>query len=406
MRFIQWLQRAGRQVGLASGKRYRSNRASSYRPRLEALEARTLLSSPGPVAHGLLRPNGTLAPPPSGHQVIVVHPGDADAIQDAVDAANPGATILLQPGTYHESFSVAKAGIDIVGLTGSDGSGAVITNPGNKADGIIVRSGSDGFVLKNVTIEGFGQNGLFMDGVSHFRLADIQAINDGEHGLFPIHSSHGLILGCTATGNADIGLYVGQSADVTIRGNTVFGNVNGIELQNTTDVTVVANNVYDNVAGIVLLKFPETDVSGNNPIVSKNNVVVGNFVHDNNHVNFGKLGSLESFEPTGTGILIVGSDSTTVQANVVTGNGFVGIGVVSTLILKELDPHLPKKLFAGYEPNPDGTKIENNIALGNGFASPIASIPGVDLLWDGSGKNNCWSGNIYLTSVPLVLPEC
>jgi parallel beta-helix repeat protein len=385
MPIFQWLQRA-------PDKRRPSRSAFRFRPRVEALEARTLLNGAGPA----------LAAPPA-RPAIVVHPGDADAIQDAINAAQPGDTILLKPGTYQEAFRVAKADLRIIGLTAADGSGVIITNPGTTDNGVIVRPGSDGFVLANVTIENFLKNGLFMEGVDGFRLSGVHALNDGEHGLFPIASSHGRIVGCTATGNADIGIYVGQSDHVTVTGNVVFGNVNGIELQNTQHVTVSANDVYDNVAGIVLLQFPEPGFSD---IVSQGNVVVGNFVHDNNHANFGDPGSVESFEPSGTGILIVGSDRTTVQDNVVTGNGFVGIGVVSTLVLKQLDPHLANKLFVGYGVNPNGNEIEDNIALGNGFASPIASIPGVDLLWDGSGKNNCWSDNIYLTSAPLVLPGC
>jgi hypothetical protein len=30
----------------------------------------------------------------------------------------------------------------------------------------------------------------------------------------------------------------------------------------------------------------------------------------------------------------------------------------------------------------------------------------VDLAWDGTGSDNCWSRNVFDTSFPPSLPEC
>jgi hypothetical protein len=61
------------------------------------------------------------------------------------------------------------------------------------------------------------------------------------------------------------------------------------------------------------------------------------------------------------------------------------------------------------EPNPDFNRIVRNLVLGNGDV-PVG-IPQLDALradlgWDGSGKGNCWQGNIHATSVPAALPGC
>src|SRR5262249_54574416 len=121
--------------------------------------------------------------------------------------------------------------------------------------------------------------------------------------------------------------------------------------------------------------------------------------------NNGEPGSLESFVPQGTGILILGADRVTVAGNRVTGNGFVGIGVASTLFLGEI-AGLPPSAFDGIDPNPDDTEVLFNYVRHNGFAPPLPGIPGADLLWDGSGSGNCWMGNVYDTSVPGQLPGC
>ena len=91
--------------------------------------------------------------------------------------------------------------------------------------------------------------------------------------------------------------------------------------------------------------------------------------------------------------------------NTVTGNDFVGIGVASSLVLGAL-AGLPPEAFADIEPNPDKVRVQNNVVTANGASPPPIGFPGVDLLWDGSGTKNCWSGNTFTTSLPSVLPQC
>ena len=56
---------------------------------------------------------------------------------------------------------------------------------------------------------------------------------------------------------------------------------------------------------------------------------------------------------------------------------------------------------------PDGAKIIENTLTQNGSAAPPGlPLPAADLLWDGSGTNNCWSKNIYTTSYPSAFPVC
>lgn len=325
---------------------------------------------------------------------ITVRPGQS--IQAAVNAAEPNSLIRILPGTYVEAVIVDKPGMEIVG---SDG--VIIQNPGDRNNGITVRANGDGFVLRNVTIKDFLRNGVFMIRADNFLLSHVTAINDGEYGLYPIFCNNGKLEHCVATGHNDSGIYIGQSTDVELSFNKTYGNVNGLEIENCTRVTVTKNQTYENTAGILVVLLPGLQTKTGSDIV-----ITDNQVNDNNLPNFALPGQFESFVPPGTGILIVGSDRTIIESNKVRNNNFVGIATVSTLLLGAL-AGLPPEAFADIEPNPDGTRVINNLLIGNGTVPPPGlPLPAADLLWDGSGVNNCWSNNQFTTSFPAVLPAC
>jgi hypothetical protein len=141
--------------------------------------------------------------------------------------------------------------------------------------------------------------------------------------------------------------------------------------------------------------------------VSSDIIITGNHVVENNHVNFADPGGgFESFIPSGSGILVVGSDNVLVEKNNIRGNNFVGVATVSTLILGAI-AGIPPEAFADIEPNSDGVRVIKNVLNKNGSAPPSGlPLPGVDLLWDGTGTGNCWSDNKFSTSYPTPLPTC
>lgn len=340
--------------------------------------------------------SGTSEDAGSAKATITVHAGGS--IQAAVDAATPGSTIRIEPGTYLESITVNKTGIKLVG-TGEKA--VIIKNPGDEEDGIIVTDAGDGFALENVTVENFEENGVVLNGVDNFTISHVTAIANGEYGIFPVHCSHGTVEHCTATGHTDTGIYVGQSSDITMQFNFAYANVNGLEIENSADVRATHNQSYDNVCGMLIDLLPGKDIK------TSTNVYVGfNHVYKNNHENFGGEGSLESVIPSGLGILVLGTDQTTVEHNTVTDNNFAGITVFSTLVLAALGGADPNTF--DIEPNPDGARIIKNVVQQNGSNPPVLSfpLPGVDLLWDGSGVGNCWSNNVFKTSYPSPLPSC
>ncbi len=338
------------------------------------------------------------ASPKSKAPDIIVHSGGS--IQAAIDAASEGQIIRIEEGTYHEAIVVNKPGIQLIG---ADANTVIIQNPGDEDNGITVQDNGDGFVLKNVTVQNFEENGVYLTHADNFLLSHVITIHNGEYGLFPIFCKNGVVEHCSATGHTDTGIYIGQSGSILLEHNVAFANVNGLEIENCTDVTVSKNHSYGNVSGLTVVLLPGLTVK-----TSSNILVTDNHIENNNLANVPKGGGFEDLVPSGSGILLVGVDNATIKNNKISNNNFTGIATVSTVILGALaDPPLPPEAFGDIEPNVDGARITNNMLVNNGSAPPAGlPLPGVDLLWDGSGSNNCWSDNHYTTSYPSPLPVC
>jgi parallel beta-helix repeat protein len=337
------------------GSRRRSS-PPSFRPTLEVLESRHV---------------------PSGTPFVEVHPGQS--IQAAVDAAAPGTTIVLDPGTYRQTVTVAKPDITLAGR-GS----VVLENPGGVPNGITVNPGGDGFSLLNVTVQGFGANGVYLSGIQRFLIAGVTANNDGGYGIFPSQVADGLVLGCSAGGNNDTGIYVGQSVNVAAIGNAVHDNVNGLEAENSVNVTLAGNVSYQNTVGILVDLLPDLAVT-----TGGNILVTDNLVAANNHANFGSPGDITALESGGVGIFVLGTTQTDVADNLVLGNQLIGVGVTSSYLLTLLGG----VSVSDIQPLSVGVRVHNNTVLGAPF--------GTDLLWDGLGVGDSWSGNLFQTSFSL-----
>jgi parallel beta-helix repeat protein len=309
-----------------------------------------------------------------------VHPGQS--IQAAIDAAAPGTTILIDPGTYRQSVTVAKPGITLAGK-GGPGS-VVLENPGGMLNGVTVNAGGDGFTLRNVTVDGFDANGVYLSGIQGFVIAGVTAKHDGAYGIFPGQVANGLVLGCSASGNNDTGIYVGQSANVAVLGNTVHDNVNGLEAENSVNVALAGNLSYHNTVGILVDLLPDLPVSTGGNILVADNLVLAN-----NHANFGSPEDITSLEQGGVGIFVLGTTRTDVADNLVLGNQLIGIGVTSSLVLTLLGGISVR----GIQPFSVGIHVRHNTVLG----APL----GADLLWDGLGVGNSWSDNVFQTSFSL-----
>ena len=324
--------------------------------------------------------------------------GPSDSIQATIDAAAPGTTIFLKPGTYAQSVTVNKPDMALVGLGLRK---PIIVDPAGAGDGadngIFVTDAGDGFQARNLVLKHFDRNGIFAVRCDDFVFSGIDVIDSGSYGLFPVRSAGGLIERRTATGHTDAGIYVGLSTDVVVRKNIVWANVVGIEIENSSNIDVLDNAAFDNSAGIGIFLLPGFSVTTSADVRVRGNTVIGN-----NRPNFGDPGSLVSSIPAGIGIFNLGCDRTIIERNVVIGNNVFGIGVGSSLLAGQLSG-TPPEAFDSIEPNSDGVLVRNNLVVLNGLACRWLAC--LRAIWFGMGPASAIAGPT-ISSLPAFLPCC
>src|SRR5712691_6796539 len=222
---------------------------------------------------------------PAYAKTIHVHPGQS--IQAAVNKANPGDTIIVEPGTYQELVEIQTDGIHLRG-SGASPDGTVLEPPaGNKTNdcsmgdpsannGIcVVGSFQGGAPVKDVTVSGimvqnFPSIGIVGLNTETLTVAHSFAAGNGQYGIASFDGSHPRLLYNTATGAGEAGFYIGdqQDTEAFVSGNLAYGNAIGSFIRNASHGRMSNNTWHDNCVGLLMLAGapgPVTDwtVAGN-----------------------------------------------------------------------------------------------------------------------------------------------
>lgn len=326
-------------------------------------------------------------------QTLTVRPGES--IQSAVDRAEPGDTVEIPYGVYHERVVIDKSDITLRGIPNEAGEFPILDGENRLPEGVIA-SGNN-FTVGNLHTRNFTDNGVLVEGATGVHFHDIIAENVGTYGVYPVRSTNVLIERVTVSGVNDAGIYAGQSENVTVRDSTAFGNVIGIELENTLNGEVYNNHLHDNSNGILIVLLPQLTSK-----ISSGAIIRDNLVENNNLANFAPEGATARIVPPGTGILLIGTDNNEVFNNTITGNKTAGIAVFS---LTGTGAFNENELDVG--PLAEGNYIHDNTFSNNGYdPDPVVAelgIPAGDILWDTTGANNRFDES-GATSFPPLLP--
>ncbi|WP_031173133.1 right-handed parallel beta-helix repeat-containing protein [Streptomyces durhamensis] len=286
-------------------------------------------------------------PASAAHPVHVVHPGES--IQQAVDAARSGDTVLVQAGTYHESVKVTTSGITLRGV----GPATVLEPAAPKAastaqatktmkatratqtpqapkscaeqgNGICV-VGTKTEPVRNVTVAdlavtGFSRIGVVAVGADGLTVRGVTADRNGQWGIAEERSTRSVYRNDTARSNGDAGLFLANTISAeqgaTDTGGTVLDhnrladNRIGITVRRLRNLTVKHNVLTGNCAGLFVVGDENKPKAG--ALTVSHNLIEQN---DKYCAATARLPFLQ-----GSGIILTGADDTLVTHNLVSGN--------------------------------------------------------------------------------------
>lgn len=371
-------------------------------------------------------------------------------IQAAIDAAPDGALIRIWPGLYLEEPSRAapdvgpgggygeECGYDepcpdyftfedhvahpnaanLVALLGKrdvtlrgmgDDMGDVVIDAGfTKHIGLRVDR-ADGAVLQNFEVWHAGENGFYVMDTDGVWSDNVGAHMSASYELFYYAVDHGVMRDCDATGGGDSAIYLGGLPDTPGRHSVELANCKGhhshLGYSGTqgNSVWVHDNEFYDNAIGLV------SDSEADHPnYPQKAGVFERNVFRDNNlNVYDGvcddwcsdvRPKSLEGIVmPVGTGVFLPTGQHNLFRDNVFARNEEAGFWLASG---------------QGLVIGPTGEPMEEPVTSdGNVFIGNVFDGNGLEFMWDGLGRDNCWKDNVRAEGGDLrtdgaVLPPC
>lgn len=233
----------------------------------------------------------------SAQPATIYLPDDYSTIQGAVDAANPGDTIIVRDGTYTENVEVNK---DHFTIRSESGPEATIVQAANSNNDIFE------ITANYVTISGFKITGaigshnyspkaIHLNSVNHCSILH-NIITNNFNGIHISSKILGAILDNTITNNiildnSNVGISIQYSASNVLENNILDNNRIGIYVLDANNNSLVNNVVSNNSKGIYLDRIS----SGNNVVtqntIESNNIGIyldnanNNFIYLNNFIN-------------------------------------------------------------------------------------------------------------------------
>lgn len=306
----------------------------------------------GTTPDGLqIEPPITTLPVPEIDAIRV--PLDFFSVQDAVNAAQPGDLVLLDPGVYTEEVVITTP--DIV-VRGRDRNTVFIDGLHSATTGINVLA--DGVAIENLTVRNYLGDGIIVQANSvgvprnRFRALHVTTSNTGKNGINLENTTNAEIRQGWLSGHGASGVQITDCTncatlvtttlvEFSARGFSVSGGMGGVSIFSSTS--------RNNRTGIVVEdgpSLPSSDVLVAANLVLNNGFTTSPSANPNWDTSFG------------TGVFLGGTAGTEVIANRIEGNTRSGIVLSRSIDRESGDP-----IATRVERNETTGHVEGDIVL-------------------------------------------
>ncbi|TYL36462.1 nitrous oxide reductase family maturation protein NosD [Natronococcus pandeyae] len=328
------------------------------------------------------------AEPPAEPGVATVDGEEFDSVQAAVDAAEPGDTVVLE-GQFEEHVTVETADLALEAA----GEGALIDGGG---EGTVVHVAAENVTLEELWIRESGHDrgnedaGVLVNG-SGSTLADVR-ITDTTYGVWIGEAEDVTVESATIVGREEVsqsergnGIHLDRADGAELRDNEITTVRDGIYFSWSEGVDATGNVMWDLRYGVHYMYSDDNRLEGNvafdNDVgfalmVSQNLTIVDNVAVNNDG-------------PSGQGILVKDVDRSEIRDNAVVanGNGFYvynahGNELTDNLILEN---EVGVQFTAG---------SSDELVVGNSFVANDQSAYApttAQITWNDSERGNYWS---------------
>lgn len=336
------------------------------RPRLTAMIALLAVV----VGGWLVAPRAGATP-----QVIRV-PSEVPDLQQAIDSANGGDLILVEPGVYPGGVTV-PGGKDGLTIRGLDRNTTILDGEHTRSVGIT--SLADNITVENMTARNFTAHGFYWRSMSGYTGRYLTAYNNRLYGIYAFDSVNGLFEKSYASGHGDAAFYIGQCrpCDAVISEVIAEHSALGYSGTNAGGNLVLKDSIWrHNAAGIV----PNSLDSQQDPPQRGGTLIVNNDISHNGNTNVPGNGIAGAI--IGHAVGIAGGEDNVVEGNRITDNSDYGVVLFPIPGGSNVYP-------------PNNNIVRNNVLANNGGADLAMSA--------GSGTGNCFSDNEFATSAPTAI---
>ena len=203
---------------------------------------------------------------------IIVQPGSS--IQNSVNNATSGDTIIVKPGTYTENIKITKDNL-IIRSESSDPDDTIIKAKSPSANVFLIQA-------NNVKINGFKISGSIKYGYAGTCLSsctdctvESNKLSNNSVGIYLLNSK-GNTISKNAVSDSARGIYLNISENNKLSGNNATNNREyGIASQNSNGTLLSGNLVFDNARGIYFGRSDGNTLTGN---TVRNNNVYGLYI--------------------------------------------------------------------------------------------------------------------------------